>query len=141
MWVGSDAAPAGLLRKAALGRRRGSARLATTGCLPGAWLTAAVEAGPRLRQLGCPQGANLTGTRAGLDGPRKARPGAGRRTPRWRAGRRPRSREGTRHTKNNGCATWRAISLAVGGGKGRRASPGPRQRIRAAERWLRLFDN
>src|SRR6266700_1378298 len=113
MGVGSDAAPAGVLRKHALGRRRGSARLATRGCLPGAWLTAAVEAGPRLRQLGCPQGANLTGTRAGLDGPRKARPGAGRRTPRWRAGRRPRSREGTRHTKNNGCATWRAIPLAV----------------------------
>src|SRR6266700_678615 len=99
MGVGSDAAPAGVLRKHALGRRRGSARLATRGCLPGAWLTAAVEAGPRLRQLGCPQGATLTGTRAGLDGPRKARPGAGRRTPRWRAGRRPRSREGTRHQR------------------------------------------
>ncbi len=35
----------------------------------------------------------------------------------WRAGRRPRSREGTRHTKNNGCATWRAISLAWRGEK------------------------
>ena len=43
--VEPDAAPAGVLRKHALGRRRGSARLATTGCLPGAWLTAAVEAG------------------------------------------------------------------------------------------------
>jgi hypothetical protein len=52
-----------------------------------------------------------------LDDLRKARPGAGRRTPRWRAGRRPRSRERTRHTKNNGCATWRAISLAICGGK------------------------
>ena len=49
---------------------------------------------------------------------------------------------------NNGCATWRAISLAVAREKEEgpapvgkvTAYPAP-QRIRAAERWLRLFDN
>ena len=34
-------------RSHALGRRRGSARLATTGCLPGAWLTVVVKRPPK----------------------------------------------------------------------------------------------
>jgi len=39
-----------------------------------------------------------------------------------------------RHHKNNGCATWRAISLAYAKDKGRRACPGPRQKTRAIRR-------
>jgi len=41
-----------------------------------------------------------------------------------------------------GCAARRSIPLPLQGtgGTQRRASPGPRQRIRVAERWLRLFE-
>ena len=45
-----DAAPAGVLRKHALGRHRGSARRPFG--LPQSWLTAAIPA----RQLGCHKG-------------------------------------------------------------------------------------
>ena len=34
-----------------------------------------------------------------------------------------------------------SLASAGDGRDGRRAFPGPRQRIRVAERWLRLFDN
>ncbi len=89
--MGQGAAPAGVLdlRTARTRAAPGLRPAATTGCLPGAWLT---------------------------DGPRVARStksaaGAGRKTLRWRAERRPCSREGVRYLKNNGCATWRAIPL------------------------------
>ena len=113
--VGQGAAPAGVLdlRTARTRAAPGLRPAATTGCLPGAWLT---------------------------DGPRVARStksaaGAGRKTLRWRAERRPCSREGVRHLKNNGCATWRAIPPQIGGdgGEGTTAYPAP-QRIRALAR-------
>ena len=45
----------------------------------------------------------------------KSAAGAVRRTLRWRAERRPCSREGVRHLQNNGCATWRAIPPQIEG--------------------------
>ena len=88
---------------------------ANTGCLPGAWLTAVIMS----------------------DGPRKARPGAVRKTSAMARREAPAFSRGDAASKNNGCATWRAISLVFARDKGRRASPGPRQTTRVMTHVLR----
>ena len=70
-----------------------------------------------------------------MDGQRKARPGAVRKTPANKPRRRklvwvarreaPRGFERDHgHDKNNGCATWRAIPLALSEGKKERRTTG-----------------
>ena len=108
MWVGPDAAPAGVPRKHALGRRRGSTR----------WPLRAAR-----QEL-----ADGWSSTSRMTPAKRARPPEGE-TPRWRAERRPRSREGTRHDRTM-VAPLGAPSPSISEGYGRRAYPGPRQKIR-----------
>ena len=128
MRVGSDAAPAaGRLRTF---RTRAAPELrpaANTSCPPGAWPIR----GPAPPACAFANARSLAGE---TDGSRKARPALYGRRPRWRAMRRPRSREGTRYRTNNGCATWRAISLYFSEGQERRRRTRRRQKIRAMTR-------
>src|SRR5215467_14058943 len=107
MRVGSDAAPAA-----------GRGRFSRTRAAPGAPPDGHYEPSARSMALGGRPPAHALRpkreARAGATGgPCKARPGAVRKTPRWRAMRRPRLSRGSAARTNNGCATWRAISLAL----------------------------
>jgi hypothetical protein len=113
---GEDASPAP-------GPRRELRPAATMSRPPGAWLS-----GPTARRVLRPKREARAGA---TDGPCKARPGAVRKTPRWRAMRRPRLSRGSAAQNEK----WlrhlaRHLPRRVRGGncgKRRQACPGPRQ--------------
>jgi hypothetical protein len=105
-----DAAPAGVPRKHALGRRRGSTR----------WPLRAAR-----QEL-----ADGWSSTSRMTPAKRARPPEGE-TPRWRAERRPRSREGTRHDRTMVAPLGApSPSISEGYGRGTTAYPAP-QRNRA----------
>lgn len=100
------------------------------------WLTAAVEACAAPPERPSQTMASPVETTAGLTGrPPQSAARRGRKTPQWRAERRPRS-ERDAASKNNGCATWRAIPLALCEGQRETGLPGASTKNTGDDAWV-----